>query len=107
MTHRGSRVRVLLGLALQVALFVQTIPSGPLHAADRGADEIVAFNTQSHKYHCLECTWAKRCTKNCIEIPRSEAIRRGGVPCKVCGGTCRKPAESGMMAAAYSTRRNP
>jgi len=51
-------------------------------------DEIVAFNTSSLKYHCLTCQWALKCTKNCVDIPKSEAIKRGGVPCKVCGGSC-------------------
>jgi diphthamide synthase subunit DPH2 len=48
-------------------------------------NEIVYYNTQSHKYHKMSCIWAKKCTKNCIPIKRSEAITRG-VPCKVCGG---------------------
>lgn len=44
----------------------------------------VAFNQKTHKYHYPTCTWAKRCTVNCIDIPLKEAIERGGVPCKVC-----------------------
>lgn len=49
-------------------------------------ERTVYFNTNSYKYHAMSCTWATRCTRNCIEIPLSEAITRGGVPCKVCGG---------------------
>ncbi len=52
------------------------------------AEEIVAFNTQTHKYHCLTCTWAIRCTVHCIKVSRSDAVKRGGVACKVCGGSC-------------------
>lgn len=52
------------------------------------ADEKVYFNKSSRKYHCPTCTWAKRCTDNCITITKAEAISRGGVACKVCGGTC-------------------
>lgn len=52
-------------------------------------EEIVAFNTKTYKYHCLQCRSAKACTKNCIEIKLSEAKERGGVACKNCGGTCR------------------
>lgn len=52
-------------------------------------EETVAFNTKTHKYHCLTCIWAQRCTRNCVNIPLSEAIAQGGRPCKVCGGTCR------------------
>jgi hypothetical protein len=44
----------------------------------------VAFNTKSHKYHYTTCSAAKRCTRNCIEIPLAEAIERGGVACKIC-----------------------
>ncbi|HEV7668269.1 MAG TPA: hypothetical protein VGS22_07075 [Thermoanaerobaculia bacterium] len=52
-------------------------------------EENVAFNEETLKYHCLDCKWAIRCTKNCREIPISEARRLGGVACKVCGGSCR------------------
>ena len=48
--------------------------------------EAVMFNTQTLKYHKLGCQWAKRCTVNCIKIDRKEAIKRGGRPCKDCGG---------------------
>src|SRR2546428_13707923 len=52
-----------------------------------GDDEMVAFNTKSHKYHCLSCQYAVKCTQNCIQIKRSDAIARGGGPGKVCGGS--------------------
>jgi len=63
-----------------------------------GGDENVVFNTQSHKFHCATCQSAIHCTKNCITIRKSEAIKRGGVPCKVCGGSCKK-AESDSVGA--------
>lgn len=52
------------------------------------SEEIVSFNTSSAKYHCRTCQWALRCTRNCVNIPLSEARARG-VPCRVCGGSCR------------------
>ena len=48
--------------------------------------ELVIFNTQTYKYHSTYCKWALKCTKNCIKIDKKEAIKRGGIPCKVCGG---------------------
>lgn len=48
--------------------------------------ELVMYNTQTGKYHALWCKWAKKCTVNCIKIEKKEAIKRGGIPCKVCGG---------------------
>ncbi len=48
--------------------------------------EMVMFNTKTHKFHQLWCRWADRCTVNCIKIDKKEAIKRGGIPCKVCGG---------------------
>lgn len=48
--------------------------------------ETVAFNTKTFKFHKLYCRWAAQCTVNCIHIEKKEAIKRGGVPCKVCGG---------------------
>lgn len=46
----------------------------------------VAYNKSSHIYHRHSCEWAQRCTKNCITIDSADAKRRGGRPCKVCGG---------------------
>jgi len=53
-------------------------------------NEPVVFNTQSLKYHCAQCPWALKCTKNCITISKEEDVKKGGIPCKVCGGTCKK-----------------
>ena len=53
-----------------------------------GAEEKVAFNVETKKYHCLSCRSAIACTKNCVEVSQSEAKRRGGIPCKNCGGSC-------------------
>jgi hypothetical protein len=47
---------------------------------------VVVFNVKTKKYHNPGCTWARKCTQNCIYIKKPEAIQRGGVPCKVCGG---------------------
>lgn len=46
-------------------------------------DEVVAFNLTNGKFHRLNCTWAKRCL-NCITIPLTEAVKRGGIPAKTC-----------------------
>jgi len=46
--------------------------------------DLVVFNTKTLKYHELDCSSAIRCTKNCIQISRNEAIRRGAVHCKKC-----------------------
>jgi hypothetical protein len=48
----------------------------------------VYFNQSSKKYHCPTCSGAVNCTKNCIPLPKAEAIQRGGEPCKICGGSC-------------------
>ena len=48
--------------------------------------EMVVFNVKTYKYHSVKCQWTAKCTKNCIKIDKKEAIKRGGVPCKVCGG---------------------
>ena len=54
-------------------------------AGQSGADgsELVAFNTNSGKFHELNCPWAKKC-KHCIKILKQDAIKRGGKPCKAC-----------------------
>lgn len=65
-------------IALVVALFL-----GSTNVNAQQSD-LVVFNVNSLKYHELGCTSANRCTKNCIVISRSEALRRGGVHCKNC-----------------------
>ncbi|MCA9803536.1 MAG: hypothetical protein KC777_16305 [Cyanobacteria bacterium HKST-UBA02] len=47
--------------------------------------DIVVLNKKTLKYHIPSCTYAKRCTKNCVKVKRSAAKDQGGVPCKVCG----------------------
>lgn len=77
------RVAVSILLICALLLLTSANPSGV-------RDDVVFFNTQTLKYHCPSCKWAKRCTRNCIKLPRKDAIRRGGVPCKVCDGECRE-----------------
>ena len=48
--------------------------------------EIVVFNWKTLKYHKPGCQWAQKCTVNCTRVDKKEAVRHGGVPCKVCGG---------------------
>jgi len=48
--------------------------------------ETVIYNTKTGKYHKPSCSSAKRCTVNCVSIDKSEAIKKGGIPCKKCGG---------------------
>lgn len=57
-----------------------------LFLANGAFAETVIFNVKTHKFHAIGCTYAIRCTKNCIKIDRKDAIKRGGVPCKACGG---------------------
>jgi hypothetical protein len=54
--------------------------------AEEEGDYTVMFNTKSHKYHRPRCKSAKACTVNCIELKKSEAIERHGIPCGNCGG---------------------
>ena len=77
-------------------LFLVTGPvfaDAPLPAARpqvAQAEETVFFNTKTHKFHCPTCDAALRCTAHCVPVTRSDALRRGGVPCRRCGGTCRR-----------------
>jgi hypothetical protein len=74
---------VVRAVAVTVALLLLATSFVALNAED-----LVYFNTNSKKYHCMTCQWAKKCTANCIKISRDEAIKRGGQACKVCGGSC-------------------
>lgn len=65
----------------------QPVNDGSSSGADKN-DAIVIFNTVSLKYHCSQCRWAQKCTNNCVKEEMSEVHRKGGIPCKECGGTC-------------------
>jgi hypothetical protein len=43
-------------------------------------DEIVAFNQESGIFHNPNSYWGRKCTRNCIYIPKSQAIQMGGRP---------------------------
>ena len=82
---RLSKQRSFLIVLIPLLVISFLLLSGSTVASD---DEIVMFNTKSLKYHCPSCRWAIKCTKNCIKVTKGEAIKRGGIPCKVCGGSC-------------------
>ena len=69
-------MKKILSFAVILNLFFCTVANA----------EAVMYNTNTHKYHALWCRWAKKCTVNCIKIEKKQAIKRGGITCKVCGG---------------------
>lgn len=48
--------------------------------------QTVSYNTKTKKIHKVNCSSAISCTVNCVKIEKAQAIKRGGVPCKRCGG---------------------
>jgi hypothetical protein len=60
-------ISLLIALSLMTPVFAET----------------VMMNVNTKKYHKEYCRYVN---KNCIKIEKKEAIKRGGVPCKVCGG---------------------
>lgn len=54
-------------------------------AADN-SEKTVILNVKSLIYHAPHCTWAKRCTKNCVKTTLDKAHKAGARACKVCGG---------------------
>lgn len=86
---------VLFCILIQLSLQAVSIESASAYRLDKRHSvmgqmardlDIVAFNTSNSKFHALTCMWAERCTVHCINITRREAHKRGGIPCKVCGG---------------------
>jgi hypothetical protein len=57
-------------LCLVILAFALGVSATPLPAvgqqAESAKEEIVSYNMKSHKFHCRTCTWAKRCTVNCV-----------------------------------------
>jgi hypothetical protein len=56
------------------------------HGIAQAAERTVIFNTKSRIYHHDGCSAARACTVNCVTMPLSEAVSRGGRPCGRCGG---------------------
>jgi hypothetical protein len=89
MRARSVSGQVALVTFLALAIYLQSGIGRHGIAWASSADPMVVFNVRSHKFHHPDCDSAKACTANCVTISRSEAIRRGGVPCKHCGGGMR------------------
>lgn len=49
------------------------------------AEAHVYFNVKSGIYHSYSCSWASRCTRNCVDMSLSEAKKQGRA-CHYCGG---------------------
>lgn len=62
-----------------------TLLSLLIFAAASAQAETVVFNPNSKIYHKTTCQSAKIC-KVCIKIEKQDAVKRGGRPCKKCGG---------------------
>ena len=81
----GARLANLLNDSLKTAV-VGAQPRTHEHPVGVATERMVMFNQHSLKFHDPNCVHAQECTRHCIAISLSEAIKRGGVPCKVCGG---------------------
>jgi hypothetical protein len=77
---------IITAVSMQAASAYHLANGNPLLGQMARDSDTVAFNTSNNKFHALTCTWAERCTVHCINITRREAHKRGGIPCKVCGG---------------------
>jgi hypothetical protein len=85
--------RWIVAVALCLSAFALRVPlregtgSRCAHAGvAEAAAGTVFLNTKSLIFHHDGCIAAKRCTVNCIWVSRSDAVKRGGRPCKLCGG---------------------
>jgi hypothetical protein len=65
-------------------LFIIIVFSITIDSQKISADPVYKYNTTNAKYHQLDCKWAIKCTKNCVEKKLSEIRKLGGIPCKTC-----------------------
>ena len=72
---------------LLASLLVLGLALSPAVGEER--EETVYYNTKTHKYHCMTCEWAIKCTESCVRMKRSEAEKKGAA-CKICRGSCRE-----------------
>lgn len=98
-TEAVSMLSLRTWFALALAALLTGFAAPPMYSAPAKTSatssstvpvaEQVVFNTKSLKYHCRTCSAAKRCTRNCVTTTLRDAKARGGVACKLCGGTCK------------------
>lgn len=81
-----TTILLFFAIAYPFPFDVSACNCDPKRFVASASDEIVIYNFQTKKYHDQACMWAKRCTVHCIPLKRTQAIDRGGIPCKVCGG---------------------
>lgn len=90
MRRSFAAVAFAVGLWLSVPLPARThsVLQSPSDASDATSklqvskqDEIVTYNTKTGKYHCVTCSAAKRCTRNCVGSPGLANLRRSEKRC--------------------------
>lgn len=74
---------ILLLLVLATALALK-----PGSIAGTTVDNPVVLNIKTLLYHCPACELARHCGADCAVVDLAEAVRRGGKPCRTCGGVC-------------------
>jgi hypothetical protein len=74
-------------------------------ATSNAYDQQVFFNTSSKKYHCATCTWAKRCTTNCITTTLADAKARVGSPARFAAGHANQRISTRISALDVATAR--
>jgi hypothetical protein len=81
---------------MSVVVVVAALSAIGLTAQTRSStDPDAVFNVQSKIYHQAACASARRCTKNCVVMKLSEARKRGGRACLICGGPTTARNDSG------------
>ncbi|MBX9693091.1 MAG: hypothetical protein K2Z81_11950 [Cyanobacteria bacterium] len=67
------------------SIALDRVPAQSPERSELADSDLVVFNEHSKKYHTTSCEWGKK-AKSTVKIKRSEARKKGGVACKVCGG---------------------
>lgn len=80
---------MLLTLATAVARRPgRQAPDPEVYGTGPVVDMSVVLNLKTRKYHCPSCELIRGCGTDCVVLDVHEAVRRGGKPCELCGGTC-------------------
>ena len=76
---------ILVKLQTLAIAFLATISlAAATVAAGNAPADVIVFNLKTHKMHARNCPWAFKCTRSCIKITRESALKKGGIPCKIC-----------------------
>lgn len=85
---RMRRILEICTVILLLIVLATALALKPGATAGTTVDNPVVLNIRTLLYHCPACDHARHCGSDCEVLDLADAVRRGGKPCRACGGVC-------------------